>query len=74
MTTPKFRKGDQVVVIDGGADNPGTEGKTGVVVDDGSLSGGLIGVKGIDGRLAEAIKGYRGYYAEQLAPANPAGR
>ncbi|MFL4904847.1 hypothetical protein ACJ6WF_17070 [Streptomyces sp. MMS24-I2-30] len=61
-----FRKGDTVTVIDGGTDNPGTEGCTGTVVDDGSLSGGLIAVKGIDGRFAEAIKGYRGYTADQI--------
>lgn len=62
----QFRKGDKVVVTYGGIDNPGTEGKTGVVMDDGSKSGGLIGVKGIDGRLKEAVLGVRGYYAEQL--------
>lgn len=61
-----FSKGDKVTVTEGGSDNPGTEGKTGTVVDDGSLSGGLIGVKGIDGRITEAVKGYRGYTDDQL--------
>jgi hypothetical protein len=62
----QYSKGDRVTVTDGGVDNPGTEGKTGTVVDDGSLSGGLIAVKGIDSRFAEAVKGYRGYTADQL--------
>ncbi|MFJ9420722.1 hypothetical protein [Streptomyces sp. NPDC101249] len=66
---PTYRKGDRVKVIDGGVENRGTEGKTGEVVIDGTLSGGLISVKGIDGRLAEAVKGYRGYYADQLRKA-----
>jgi len=61
-----FNKGDRVVVVSAGSENAGTEGATGVVVDDGSLSGGLIAVKGIDGRLAEAVKGYRAYTADQL--------
>lgn len=61
-----YSKGDKVTVVDGGLDNPGTEGKTGFVVEDGTLSGGLIAVKGIDSRFAEAVKGYRGYYADQL--------
>lgn len=61
-----FSKGDKVTVTSGGTDNPGTEGKTGTVVDDGSLSGGELAVKGIDGRVAEAIKGYRAYTADQL--------
>ncbi|MEV7975402.1 hypothetical protein [Streptomyces sp. NPDC086519] len=64
-----YKIGDRVTVVSAGPDNPGTEGKTGVVVDDDSLSGGLIAVKGIDGRIAEAVKGYRGYYAEQLRKA-----
>ena len=63
------RKGDRVTVTNPSSDNRGTKGKRGVVVDDGSLSGGLIGVKGIDGRVAEAVKGYRGYYAEELTRA-----
>jgi hypothetical protein len=62
----EFRKGDKVTVTNGGTDNPGTEGKEGVVFDDGAESGGLIAVKGVDGRLTEAVKGYRGYTADQL--------
>lgn len=41
MSDVKFSKDDRVVVIDGGTDNRGTEGKTGVVMHDGSLTGGL---------------------------------
>lgn len=64
-----FRTGEKVTVTDGGNDNPGTEGATGTVHSDGSLSGGLIAVKGIDKPLTEAVKGYRGYTADQLKPA-----
>ena len=61
-----FKPGDRVIVVAAGPENAGTVGETGTVVDDGALSGGLIAVKGIDGRLAEAVKGYRGYTADQL--------
>jgi hypothetical protein len=61
-----FKAGDKVIVVNPGSENAGTRGKTGTVVDDGALSGGLIAVKGIDGRVAEAIKGYRGYTADQI--------
>ncbi|MFD4596756.1 hypothetical protein ACFWPQ_01860 [Streptomyces sp. NPDC058464] len=64
-----YQTGDRVVVVSAGPENAGTVGKTGTVVDDGTLSGGLIAVKGIDGRIAEAVKGYRGYYADQLRKA-----
>jgi ribosomal protein L24 len=56
-----FSKGDKVTVTTGDA-----KGKTGIVVDDGSKSGGEIAVKGIDGRLKEAVLGYRGYTADDL--------
>lgn len=62
----QFKKGDRVIVVAAGPENAGTVGKTGVVFDDGSKAGGLIAVKGIDGRIAEAVKGYRGYTADQL--------
>lgn len=62
----QFRKGDKVTVIDGGQDHPGTEGKTGIVHDDGPYGSDLISVRGIDGRLKEAVLGYRGYTADQL--------
>lgn len=62
----QFRKGDKVVVIDGGTDNPGTEGRTGTVFYPGPDDDGQVTVKGIDGRLAEAVKGYRSYAPEQL--------
>lgn len=64
-----YRRGDRVTVTN---PNPGRDhvrGKTGVVVSDGSASGGLIAVKGVDGRLAEMVKGYPGFYAEELSPA-----
>ncbi|WP_333745127.1 hypothetical protein [Streptomyces ardesiacus] len=64
-----FKKGDPVIVVAAGPENEGTVGKTGVVVDDGALSGGDIAVKGIDGRVTEAIKGYRSYTPNQLRKA-----
>ncbi|MGW2048593.1 hypothetical protein ACWCPF_25930 [Streptomyces sp. NPDC001858] len=66
---PVYSKGDRVTVVAAGPENAGTVGKTGTVVDDGSLSGGLIAVKGIDSRLVEAAMGYRGYTADQLRKA-----
>lgn len=62
----EFRKGDRVRVVDGGVQNPGTEGKAGTVFYQESEADGLIAVKGIDGRLAEWAKGYRTYSPEQL--------
>lgn len=57
-----FSKGDKVTVTTGDA-----KGKTGTVASDGSKSAdGLIAVKGIDGKVTEAVKGYRGYTADQL--------
>lgn len=64
-----FRKGDLVIVVAAGPENEGTVGETGVVVDDGALSGGDISVKGIDGKVVEAIKGYRSYTPDQLRKA-----
>ncbi|UPZ27673.1 hypothetical protein MUK60_07475 [Streptomyces sp. LRE541] len=64
MTT--FQNGDSVTVVAAGPENEGTVGRTGTVVDDGSLSGGDIAVKGIDGRITETVKGYRSYTADQL--------
>lgn len=65
----EFKKGDRVTVVAAGPENAGTVGKTGTVFDDGALSGGLIAVKGIDGRISEAVKGYRGYTSDQLRKA-----
>lgn len=64
-----FSKGDRVTVTNPNPGNQRFAGKTGVVADDGSKSGGLLGVKGIDGRLAEAVKGIPGFYPEELSPA-----
>ena len=62
----EFKKGDRVVVVSAGPENAGTVGKSGVVFYDESEADGEIAVKGIDGRLAEAVKGYRTYTADQL--------
>lgn len=64
-----FRKGDRVVVVSAGPENAGTEGETGVVFYDESEANGEIAVKGIDGRIAEAVKGYRTYSPDQLRKA-----
>lgn len=64
-----FREGDRVTVTNPNPGNARYRGKTGTVADDGSKSGGLIGVKGIDGRLAETVKGIPAFYAEELSPA-----
>ena len=64
-----FKKGDPVIVVAAGPENEGTVGKTGVVVDDGALSGGDISVKGIDHPVTEAIKGFRSYTPSQLRKA-----
>lgn len=61
-----FKKGDRVVVIDAGPENAGTVGKTGTVFYDETQADGEIAVKGIDSRLAEAVKGYRTYSPDQL--------
>ncbi|MCG0061715.1 hypothetical protein L0F81_00175 [Streptomyces tricolor] len=62
-----FKKGDRVTVIAAGPENVGTIGKTGVVFYD--ETGGEVVVKGIDGRLTEAVKGYRSYSPDQLRKA-----
>lgn len=64
-----FKKGDRVVVTAAGPENAGTVGKAGVVDSVEPGPDPLIAVKGIDGRLAEAVKGYRGYTADQLRKA-----
>lgn len=65
----QFRKGDKVKVIAADSKNAGTVGKTGVVFYDGLDIDGEVCVKGIDGRFAEAVKGYRTYAPEQLRKA-----
>lgn len=62
----EFKKGDRVTVVAAGPENAGTVGKTGVVFYDDSQAVGEIAVKGIDGRIAEAVKGYRTYTPNQL--------
>lgn len=64
-----FQNGDRVTVIAADPENADTIGQTGTVEDDGSLSGGDIAVSGIDGRITEAVKGYRSYTADQLRKA-----
>ncbi|GES27898.1 hypothetical protein AB0G60_02750 [Streptomyces angustmyceticus] len=63
-----FSKGDRVTVTNPNPGNARFRGRTGTVTDDGSKSG-LMAVKGIDGRLAEAVKGTPGFYPEELSPA-----
>jgi hypothetical protein len=65
----QFQPGDRVTVSRPNRDNLAHHGKTGTVVDDGSKSGGLIAVKGIEGRVREAVGGYIGFYAEELTKA-----
>lgn len=62
-----FRKDDRVVVVSAGPENAGTEGETGTVFYD--EADGEVTVKGIDGRIAEAVKGYRTYSPDQLRKA-----
>ena len=61
-----FNKGDRVVVVSAGPENAGTEGQTGTVFYTEAEVDGQIAVKGIDGRIAEAVKGYRSYWPHQL--------
>lgn len=63
----QFKKGDRVVVVSAGPENAGTVGKKGVVFYELSdWSEGLVTVKGIDGRVTEAVRGYRSYSPDQL--------
>lgn len=59
-----WKKGDRVMVVAAGPENAGTVGRTGTVFYD--EADGEVCVKGIDGRLAEAVKGYRTYTPDQL--------
>lgn len=61
-----FRKGDRVTVVAAGPENAGTVGQTGIVFYTEVEADGQIAVKGIDGRLTEAVKGYRSYWPSQL--------
>lgn len=61
-----FRPGDHATVTNPEPENAQYRGKTGTVVDDGSKSGGLIPVRGLDGRLKEAVAGHQGFYADEL--------
>lgn len=65
----QFKKGDRVVVVVASPENAGTVGQAGVVFYDESEAAGEIAVKGIDGRIAEAVKGYRTYTPDQLRKA-----
>lgn len=64
-----FKKGDRVIVVAAGPENAGTVGHTGTVFYDETQADGEIAVKGIDGRIAEAVKGYRTYRPDQLRKA-----
>lgn len=61
-----FKKGDLVVVVEAGPENAGTVGRTGTVHSVEPGPDPLIAVKGIDGRVTEAVKGYRAYTSIQL--------
>lgn len=62
----QFQTGDTVTVTNPSPENVAYRDRTGTVLDDGSKSGGLIAVKGLDGRIREAVAGYRGFYADEL--------
>lgn len=64
-----FKLGDRVTITRPHPERAAYRGKTGTVIDDGSKSGGLIGVKGLDGRIREAVAGYMGFYADELTGA-----
>jgi hypothetical protein len=64
-----FRTGDRVTVTNPSPENAKYRGKTGILLDDGSKSGGLMAVKGLEGRVKEAVAGYRGFYADELTRA-----
>ncbi|HEY3479617.1 MAG TPA: hypothetical protein VGL02_12040 [Streptomyces sp.] len=61
-----FRKGDRVAVVAAGPENDGTVGQTGTVFYTEAEADGQIAVKGVDGRIAEAVRGYRTYNPDQL--------
>lgn len=61
-----FKEGDQVVVVAAGPENAGTVGRSGTVASVEPGPDPLIAVKGIDGRVTEAVKGYRAYTSIQL--------
>lgn len=62
----EYKAGDRVGIVAAHPENAGTEGCIGTVVSVEPGYGGLIAVKGIDGRVTEAVKGYRAYTADQL--------
>jgi hypothetical protein len=64
-----FQSGDRVRVTSPAPERSAHRGKTGTVLDDGSRSGGLIAVKGIEGRVREAVGGCIGFYANELTKA-----
>jgi hypothetical protein len=64
-----IRPGDRVTITNPHPENAKYRGKTGILLDDGSKSGGLMAVKGLDGRVKEAVAGYRGFYADELTRA-----
>lgn len=64
-----YKPGDRVTVTNPTPENAKYRGKTGIVFDDGSKSGGLMAIKGLDGRLREAFAGYPCFYADELTAA-----
>lgn len=64
-----FKTGDRVTITRPAPERAAYRGKSGTVIDDGSKSGGLIAIKGLDGRIREAVAGYVGFYADELTGA-----
>jgi hypothetical protein len=61
-----FKAGDRVTVTNPAPERAAYRGRTGTAIDDGSKSGGLIGVKGLDRWIREAVSGYMAFYADEL--------
>lgn len=64
-----YKPGDRVTITNPAPERADYRGRTGTVIDDGSKSGGLIGVKGLHGRIREKIAGHVGFYADELTGA-----
>lgn len=63
-----FHTGDRVTITNPRPENADYRGKTGTV-EIRQESDGLIAVKGLEGRVREAIVGRRGFYPEELTKA-----
>jgi hypothetical protein len=63
-----FRPGDRVTITNPHRERAAYRGKTGTVETAGGPND-LVAVKGLDGRLTEAIRGRVGFYPEELTKA-----